>query len=129
MKQLLCLVLAALTVTALCAVGHADDERPARRQFKGVELYSWKDKAGDWRFALLSGTNVLKTEKQVKEAKEQYKGTAELKKQLGHLAVGEQVVWAHRIAGFEFPLEETRKEIQKAAKGAEIKLTIVEPKP
>jgi hypothetical protein len=40
--------------------------------------------------------------------------------------VGEQVFWTHLSAGFEFPPEATRKEIEKAAKDAKIDLRIRE---
>src|SRR5262249_28652574 len=49
MKQLLCLVTAALTMTILHGVCWADDKRREEKpRFKGVELYSWKDKEGNW---------------------------------------------------------------------------------
>ncbi|HEV3438027.1 MAG TPA: hypothetical protein VG122_11750, partial [Gemmata sp.] len=99
-------------------------KREEKPRFKGVELYSWKDKADDWVFVLLNGTNTLKKEEQVKEAKGQIKGADELKKALALLAVGEQIAWTHRVKGFEFPSEATRKEIKKAAKEAKIVLRI-----
>jgi hypothetical protein len=126
MKQLLCVVVAAVTMTVPSGACGPDVKREEKPRFKGVELYSWKDKAGDWRFALLDGTNRLKTEDEVKAAKDQVKGAAELKKAFGRLAVGEQVFWTHLIPGFEFPPETTRKEIEKAAKGARIDLKIRE---
>jgi hypothetical protein len=122
MKQLLCLITAALAITVLHGLCWADDKREERPRFKGVELYSWKDKADGWVFVLIDGTNRLKTEKEVKGAKNLIRGVEALKKALARLAPGEQVSWAHRIKGFEFPPEETRKEIAKAAKEAKINL-------
>jgi hypothetical protein len=69
MKQLLCLIIAVLTMTVLHHVCSADEKREEKPRFKGVELYSWKEKGGDWMFVLLDGTNRLKTEEQVKGAK------------------------------------------------------------
>jgi hypothetical protein len=128
MKQLLCLLTAALTVTVLYGVCWGDDKREEKPRFKGVELYSWKDKGGNWVFVLLDGTNRLKTEKEVKGAKDQIRGAERLKEALARLAVGEQVSWAHRVKGLEFPPEATRKEIEKAAKEAKIDLRTLGPK-
>ncbi len=114
---------AVLSVTLLNGVS-GDEKREEKPRFKGVELYSWKDKEGAWVFVLLDGTNEEKSGIEVKDAKEKIKGADELKKKLGLLAVGEHVVWTHRIDGFEFPPEAVRKEIQKAAKEAQIDLRI-----
>jgi hypothetical protein len=127
MKQLLCLIVAVLTLAVLHRVGCADEKREEKPRFKGVELYSWKDNGRDWRFVLLNGTNRLKTEEEVKGAKYTIKSVEELKKALARLAVGEQVSWTHPITGFEFPPEATRKAIAKAAKEANIDLRL-EPK-
>jgi hypothetical protein len=80
MKQLFCVVVAAVTMAVPCSACGPDVKREEKPRFKGVELYSWKDKAGDWRFALLDGTNRLKTEDKVKAVKDQLKSVAELKK-------------------------------------------------
>jgi hypothetical protein len=122
MKRLFCLLTTALTAAVLCGVCRADDKREEKPRFKGVELYSWKDKGGAWQFVLLDGTNRLKTEEGVKSAQTQVKGAKELKKALARLAVGEQVFWTHPIKGFEFPPQATREEIEKAAKEAKIDL-------
>ncbi len=91
MKQLLCLIVAVLTMTVLHRVCWADEKREEKPRFKGVELYSWKEKGGDWMFVLLDGTNRLKTEEEVKGAMNKVKGAADLKKALARLAVEEQV--------------------------------------
>jgi len=128
MKHLPFLLATAIAAAILSGDARADDGREAKPRFKGVEIYSWKDNTGDWRFALLTGTDDIKTEKQVKSAKDQVKGADNLKKALAGLAVGEQVCWVHRVPGFEFPPEATRKEIQKAAEGAKVNLRISEGK-
>ena len=122
MMQLLYLITGVLTMAALHGVCWADDKREDKPRFKGVELYSWKGKGGDWLFVLLDGTNRTKTKAEVNAAKNQIKGAESLKKALARLAVGEEVSWTHRIEGFEFPPEATRKEIKKAAKEAKIVL-------
>jgi hypothetical protein len=117
-------VIAAFTFTTLQGVALGDDKRAEETSFKGIELYSWKDKEGNWLFVLACGTNFQKDEMSVK-AEEKIKGTAELKKALALLAKGEHVGWSdHRLTGFEFPPEETRNEIKKAAKKAKIDLSI-----
>jgi hypothetical protein len=122
MKRLFCLATTALIAAVLCGVCRADEKREEKPRFKGVELYSWKDQGGAWRFVLLDGTNRLKTEQEVKSAKTQVQGDKELTKALARLAVGEQVLWTHPINGFEFPPQATREEIEKAAKEAKIGL-------
>jgi hypothetical protein len=122
MKNLAHFLGTAMVVTVLSSACWADHKREAKPRFKGVELYSWKDKGGDWLFALLDGTNREKTEAEVKGTKRLVKGVQDLKKALSHLAEGEQVSWRHGIAGFELPPKATRAEIEAAAKKAKIKL-------
>jgi hypothetical protein len=117
MKHLLCLV-AVVVGSGICL---ADDKRD-EKQFKGVELYSWKDKAGDWVFILVEGTNGLKQEEKLKADKRQVKGMDNLRKAFAKLAEGEHVYWSHHIKGFEFPPAETKKEIKAMAKEAKIDL-------
>src|SRR5580704_1411598 len=124
MNRKLCVVTAALTICVLCGLVPADDEREEKPRFKGVELYSWKDASGDWAFVLLNGTNRLKAEKEVKEAKNRVTGVQELKKALARLAVAEHVSWVHTINGFEYPPEATRREVETAAKAASVELWI-----
>lgn len=111
MKQLRYLLTAVLTITLLPCVSMA----------KGTELYSWKDKKGDWMFVLMIGTNRIKSEKEVKESQNQYKSTTEVRKALGARAVGAQVFWID-LNGFAYPPKALRREIEKAAKEASIDL-------
>ena len=119
---------AILTMTVLDGVCKAEDVREVKPRFKGVELYSWKVEGDGWVYVLIDGTNRLKTEDEVKGAKGRIQGADGLKKALARLAVGEQVSWDHRVNGFVFPPETTRKEIQEAAREAEIELRIRGPK-
>jgi hypothetical protein len=120
MKNLLYFVGAAMIAAVLSSACWADDKREAKPRVKGVELYSWKDKGGDWVFALLDGTNRNKSEEEVKGTKDLIKGAEDLKKALSRLAEGEQVNWTHRIVGFEFPPKATRDEIEAAARKAKL---------
>ena len=65
--------------------------RAAKPNLKGTELYCSYDKeAKKWQFALLPGTNGLKSPKQVKAALT-IVGVDELKKKLAKIAEGEMV--------------------------------------
>ena len=126
MKPIVCLFVTALAATSLSSNGRVDDERETKPRFKGIELYSWKDDTGTWNHVLLSGTNRLKIEAEVKAAEGRVRGTEALKKALSRLAVGEQVTWMRMLEGFDVPTGDTRKEIEEAAKDAEVKLRIPE---
>ena len=83
-------ILAMSTVLALAVLPQvcpADEKREEEPRMKGVELYSWNDKEGDWMFVLLDGTNRVKTEKEVKEAKTKVKDIDALKRAIATLAV------------------------------------------
>jgi hypothetical protein len=125
MKTLRCLILSLIVVLAFHSVGRTEEKREERPRFKGVELYSWKGPQGQWLFALLSGTNRLKDEAEVKDPKNQIVGVDELKKALARLAVEEQVSWTHRVNGFEYPPEATAKEIEEFA--TKVKVTLRRP--
>jgi hypothetical protein len=73
-----------------------------------------------------AGHNRLKIEAEVKSAEGRVRGTEALKKALCRLAVGEQVTWMRRLEGFDVPTGYTRKEIEEAAKDAEVELRIPE---
>jgi len=124
MKPIVYLFAMALAATSLGGGGRVDDEREAKPRFKGVELYSWKDDTGIWNHVLLNGTNRLKIEAEVKAAKGRVRSTEALKKALSRLAVGERVTWMRMLEGFDVPAGDTRKEIEKAAKDAEVELRI-----
>jgi hypothetical protein len=74
-------------------------ERFARPAFKGVELYSWISTSGDFRFALLWGTNREKAVEEIKGASScTLADVAAVKARLSRLARGEQVSWLHRAS-------------------------------
>jgi hypothetical protein len=99
--------------------------RPAERAFKGIELYSWKNSAGHWVFALLPGTNRNKTEAEVKKRENEIISENELEKRFLQLAEGEEVFWFHRDpSGFAYPDEETMAKIATAARKAKVQLHV-----
>src|SRR5688572_8794485 len=99
-----------------------EPKREPKPRFKGVEVYSWKDDRGVWRFAILDGTNREKTEKEVKAAPTVYAGVDRFVAALKLLAEGEQAFWSHRIKGFEYPPKDDLKKIDEAAKAAKVAL-------
>lgn len=118
--QKLATVIAMFTL-AIPNSGAAQEKRATTRAFKGMELYSWKDKAGDWNFVLLEGTNRIKTEAEIKGAAGRITTAEKLLPALGRLAIGENVVWV-AIKGCEYPPKEIRQKIEKGARSAKIDL-------
>lgn len=116
MKSLLLPLLAALCLTAFAA------ERPKRGQMKGRELYSWKTD-GQWLFALVPGTNRLKSADEIKQSPDRVTTLPALQERFTNLAEGEQVTWnSHFFPGFAFPDDKTFAEVMAAAKRATITL-------
>ena len=68
----------------------AEPERATRTAGKGYELYSWQRSDGAWSYALLFGTNRLKT---LEEIDNEATDLRTLKRRLSALAIGEHVVW------------------------------------
>jgi hypothetical protein len=100
-------------------------ERPAQKAFKGIELYSWQDSKGNWLFALLPGTNRLKSEAEVKKQENQIPGVEELEKHFTRLAEGEQVFWFHgNLKGFAYPEGKTMNGIASSARKAKVDLYV-----
>jgi hypothetical protein len=124
MKMLLYIIVA----TFAAGTCLTQEKREGRPRFKGVELYSWRDSKGDWVFALLSGTNRLKTAEEVKAPKNQIAGQGELEKAFARLAIDERVSWSHRIEGFEYPPEGTIKRIEELAQKSGVTLRRADPK-
>ena len=119
-----------LILVALAAVVAVPFARPAAAQqpkpLKGYELYSWQDEKKGWQFAIVVGTNELKTEYKVKTAPTVYTGTDKLIDAFKQLPKGVTVSWSHNIKGFEYPVESDRRLIQDTAKAMEIDLRVPE---
>ena len=100
-------------------------DRPAKRQLKGMELYGWRDPSSQWVYALLPGTNRIKTEAEIKQPRNQIAGVKELEQRFLQLAPGEQIFWSQtELGGHAYPDTKTLKEIVHAAKKAEVELFI-----
>jgi hypothetical protein len=98
-------VLHMMIAIAICAVAADASERSKQKKMKGVELYSWQSDNGDWLFALVTGTNRLKSEQEIKTQAILITGVRALKTEFEHLAEGEHVFWnMHRhVPGFRNP--------------------------
>ena len=95
----------ALAVVLACSEG--PDRPKASEQpklaFKGYELYSWQS-AGEWRFALVPGTNRLKDWSELNAAAA---SEGEVRRAIAKLPRGETVSWCpHRVEGSGPALEE-----------------------
>lgn len=77
----------------------------SQRAFKGWELYSWQA-GGEWRFALVPGTNRNKTVEEIKTGP-QVAGVEAIKAQLAGLARGEEVFWATQGPDYARPPQNT----------------------
>jgi hypothetical protein len=105
--------LALLSLTLLLTACRADSRyrAPHASSMKGWELYSWPgDHLNVWRFALLEGTNRVKTRDEIRTSPDQVKGLNALLRELDRLPAGEFVFWcAPRAPGqpatsADFPL-------------------------
>lgn len=83
---------------------------------KGWELYSWQNSNG-WYFALVEGTNRLKTFEEISAPAVAVLGWTALERKLSRLARGEQIFWSTgRVRGTSFPLEDRIRVIRPPVK-------------
>jgi diacylglycerol kinase len=98
-------------------------EQPA---FKGMELYSWQNKDGEWQYAILVGTNRNKTVAEIQSAPLDLQG---VKTAIAQLAVGESLFWTTTVydagsVSFALPPEAVVSELQEFAREKQIDLII-----
>lgn len=116
------LALALLLALGACQSAHSTPTPTLARSMKGWEIYSWQE-AGEWRYALLVGTNRIKSWEEV-----QGEGGAlsDLEAQLRELAPGEQLFWsAGRVPHTEFPPEEARQSVSARCQALNLTLAIL----
>ena len=70
--------------------GCLQEERAQKPQFKGMELYSYVDDGGTIRYALLLGTNRIKSVDELVQFSVSYK---KLIKKIKRLAPKENIIW------------------------------------
>jgi hypothetical protein len=87
-RLLTCLLIGGLVPLIGCTIGHDGNVL----SMKGYELYSWP--AGqDWDFALMIGTNRLKTLEEITSPEQTLHGVEAIKAALRELPANEQVFW------------------------------------
>jgi len=101
-------------------------EQPA---FKGMELYSWQNKNGDWQYAVLEGTNRNKTSAEVQAAPLDLQG---VKNEIAQMAVGESLSWTNDVydpsasqsVNFSFPPDAVVNELKEFARQKQVDLYV-----
>ena len=94
------------------------------RSMKGYELYSWQE-GGDWHFALLVGTNRLKTHDEVTSPDVRVQGTEALKRELSRLPSEERVFWSTGLVeGMAMPSDNILSEISTHCEQLGVQLVV-----
>ena len=93
--------------------------RMAKPLMKGAELYCWQTDTGEWNYALLVGTNVIKTDDTIRAQSNTITSLDALKARLAVLAEGEWLSWGRN---YPLPPEEIQKEIRNYCNTRGIKL-------
>lgn len=97
---------------------------PAAKAMKGYELYSWRTD-GKWCFALLLGTNRLKTFEEITAPDVAVASVGALRSRLAQLANGEEIIWMiWADARLELPPHAMVTEVSKACTDMGLSLTI-----
>jgi len=103
--------------------GAVPDEAPGAVSLKGFELYTWQED-GRWYFALLEGTNRLKTDEEILSAGRFMDGPEELQEALKRLAPGQFVTWM-ALERFPLPDEATIGQVEQACRDLGLECSVV----
>ena len=116
MKTIRTLLLAVLLGSLLSGCGAASQPTatPFPESMKGYELYSWQE-GGQWKFALLVGTNREKTLEEIKSADVVLTGVDELTSTLKNIPSGQYITWSAQET-LAFPPDEIRSQIALTCK-------------
>ncbi len=103
--------------------------RAEQTAFKGMELYSWQTKNGEWQYSLLVGTNRNKTVEEILSAPLDLQET---KNAIAKLAMGESLFWTNNVydpgssqsVNFSFPPDAVVNELKEFARDKQIDLYI-----
>jgi len=103
--------------------------RAEQTAFKGMELYSWQTKNGEWQYSLLVGTNRNKTAEEILSAPLDLQG---IKVAIAQLAVGESLFWTNNVydpgssqsVNFSFPPDVVVNELKDFAREKQVDLYI-----
>jgi len=126
-SNLLSAAFALLLVTTLVGCQSDGVDSPATRSvrsMKGFELYSWQAE-GKWCFALVVGTNWIKTYEEIASPEVRVEGLDALKRKLDQLASGEQVFWsAGRVLNTVLPPDDVIGEVKAYCEQRGIRLAV-----
>ena len=103
--------------------------RAGQTAFKGMELYSWQNKNGEWQYAVLEGTNRNKTLVEIQATPLDSQG---VKNAIARMAVGESLFWTNNVydpssgqtVKLPFPSEAVVNELKEFAHEKQIDLYI-----
>ncbi|MCP4537888.1 MAG: hypothetical protein GY832_12155 [Chloroflexi bacterium] len=91
---------------------------------KGYELYSWQVQ-DEWHFALVVGTNRIKTYEEISSLEASVQGSEALKRELDKLPGGEQVIWSTQwVPNTTLPPDEVIDEIKAHCEQRGIQLVV-----
>jgi hypothetical protein len=94
-----------------------------------MELYSWQDAAGEWRYAVLVGTNWNKT---LGEVQADPLDMQDVRATIDRMAVGESLFWVRdvldpasgQLLTLPFPPENVMRDLQTFAREKQVDLYI-----
>jgi hypothetical protein len=93
---------------------------------KGYELYSWHMQE-DWYFALVVGTNRIKTYDEISSPKVRLQGLKALEREFDRLPRGEQVFWsAQRVPNTILPPDEMVDKVKAYCRQRGLRLEIAQ---
>ena len=99
-------------------------EASPTRSMKGYELYSWH-MGDEWHFALVLGTNRIKTYEEISSPEVHVQGLEALQAQLDQLPAGEWIFWsAQRVPNMALPPDEVVDEVRTYCRQRGIQLEV-----
>lgn len=90
---------------------------------KGFELYTWQED-GQWFFALLEGTNRLKTDEEILSSARYLNEAQDLQETLKRLSPGQFVTWI-ALEAFPLPDEATISQVEQACRDLELACSVI----
>src|SRR5260221_2685031 len=103
--------------------------RAGQTAFKGMELYSWQNKNGEWEYAVFEGTNRNKTLTEIQATSLDLQG---VKNAIARMAIGESLFWTNNVydtssdqsVNLPFPPDTVVNELKELAHEKQIDLYI-----
>jgi hypothetical protein len=96
------------------------------KSMKGWELYSWQKPEG-WYYALVVGTNRIKTFEEISANDVTVLGLEVLKAKLSQLVAGEEIYWSNRgVPNTQFPPEDVVNVVKTYCEACGLQLAITQ---